>query len=61
MALELLMKGLLLKQIAGEMGISERTVKEFLCQARERFGAHTNPQLVALYLTRKGGDVDRGL
>lgn len=50
MVVELMTQGLQVKQIADEMGISERTVKEFRAQARERFGAKTCCELVAKYL-----------
>ena len=49
---QLMMKGLLVKEIAHQMGISERTVKEFRVQAMERLGAKTAAQLVAKYLAR---------
>lgn len=45
-----MIEGKLVKQIAAELGIAERTVKEFRQQARERFGARTCYELVALYV-----------
>lgn len=47
---ELMIQGKLIKEIADELGIAERTVKEFRQQAKERFGARTCYQLVALYV-----------
>jgi len=44
------MKGYLIKQMADQMGVSERTVKEFRSQAMQRLGAKTVGQLVAIYL-----------
>lgn len=46
---EHMMQGLLVKQIADKMGISERTVKAFRMQAMERLGAKTPAELIVKY------------
>ena len=50
MVVELMIQGRGVKQIADDLKISERTVKEFRAQARERMGATTSCELVAKYL-----------
>lgn len=50
MVVELMIRGRLVKQIAEDLRISERTVKAFREQARERMGAKTSCELVARYL-----------
>ena len=49
--IELMIEGLLCKQIADRMGIKERTVKRHRCDAMERLGAKTAAELVAKYLS----------
>jgi two-component system response regulator DctR len=51
--IELLMQGLIDKEIAERLGIGLRTVKELKIQARERFGARTSCELVAKYLRQQ--------
>jgi DNA-binding NarL/FixJ family response regulator len=53
--IELMMEGLISKEIAARMGIAERTVKVFKEQARERMEARTGYQLVTKYLYEKHG------
>ena len=53
--IELMMQGLLVKQIAHRMHVTERTVKEFRRQAMERMGAKTSCELVAKYIYEKHG------
>jgi DNA-binding CsgD family transcriptional regulator len=53
--IELMMEGLVCKEIGDRMGIKERTVKIFKEQARERLGAKTGYQLVTKYLYEKHG------
>jgi FixJ family two-component response regulator len=52
---EWMIAGLLVKQIADVMGISERTVKAFRIQAIERMQAKTSCELVARYIYEKLG------
>lgn len=49
---EYMMEGLLVKQIADKMGVSQRTVKAFRGQVMERFGAKTASELIAKYLSQ---------
>jgi len=48
--IELMMQGLVVKQIAHRMKIGERTVKEFRRQAMDRLKARTACELVAKYI-----------
>jgi two-component system response regulator DesR len=43
-------RGLLTKEIARELGVSEATVKTHLARACERLGARTRAQAVARYV-----------
>ena len=52
---EWMLRGLLVKEIAERMKISERTVKAFRVQAMERMNARTSGHLVAKYIYEKLG------
>jgi DNA-binding CsgD family transcriptional regulator len=52
---EWMIRGLLVKEIAERMKISERTVKAFRVQAMERMNARTSGHLVAKYIYEKLG------
>jgi DNA-binding CsgD family transcriptional regulator len=47
---EWLIRGLIIKEIAVKLGVTERTVKAHIINARTRIGARTTAQLVAKYV-----------